>query len=341
LAAPNASADPEATMDWSNLFTNAAGELFAPTTAAFALAAIGLNVHFGLTGLLNMGQAGFMLLGAYGFAISTIAGYPLWFAVLVAGACAVVFALILGIPTLKLRGDYLAIVTIAAAEIVRLIGRSTALTDLTGASNGLLGNSFKMTFQAASPFADGSLTLGPFTYAMNASNSWWLRLVAWAVVALAALLVWRLMNSPWGRVLKGIREDEDAVRALGKNVFAYKMQALILGGVLGALAGILYVLPRAVQPDALGRPTTFWIWTILLLGGAATVFGPILGSMLFWASLMLIKSFMRAAVPEGMMTVGEIENVGWIIVGVALMLLVIFRPQGLLGDKKELAIHDR
>jgi neutral amino acid transport system permease protein len=328
-------------MDWSNLLTNVAGELFAPTTAAFALAAIGLNVHFGLTGLLNMGQAGFMLLGAYGFAISTIAGWPLWAAVLVAIACAVAFAVFLGIPTLKLRGDYLAIVTIAAAEIVRIIGRSTALTDLTGASNGLLGNAFKHTFQGASPFPDGTFALGPFSYALNASNSWWLRLVGWVVVALACLLVWRLMKSPWGRVLKGIREDEDAVRSLGKNAFAYKMQALVLGGVLGAVAGILFVLPRAVQPDAMGRPTTFWVWTILLLGGAATVFGPILGSMLFWAALMLIKSVMRQVVPPSFMTVGEIEACGWIVVGVTLMLLIIFRPQGILGDKKELAINAR
>src|SRR3712207_9590910 len=91
-------------MDWTRILTNVVGELLAPTTAAYALAAIGLNVHFGLTGLLNFGQAGFMLLGAYGFAISTIAGFPIWAALLVAIACAVVFALILGIPTLKLRG---------------------------------------------------------------------------------------------------------------------------------------------------------------------------------------------------------------------------------------------
>ena len=149
------------------------------------------------------------------------------------------------------------------------------------------------------------------------------------------------MTSPWGRVLKGIREDEDAVRSLGKNAFAYKMQALVLGGVLGALAGILFVLPRAVQPDAMGRPTTFWVWTILLLGGAATVFGPILGSMLFWSALMLIKSVMRQVVPPSFMSVAEIEAFGWIVVGVTLMLLIIFRPQGILGDKKELAINAR
>src|SRR6478735_6568693 len=230
-------------MDWSRILTNVAGEVFAPTTAAYALGAIGLNIHFGLTGLLNMGQAGFMLLGA----------------------------------------DCLAIATIAAAEIVRLVGRSTALTEITGASSGLRGNEYKHTFTGASPFPDTVWSLGPFSYATNASNSWWIRIVAWVVVGLACLLVYLLIKSPWGRVLKGIREDEDAVRSLGKNVYSYKMQSLILGGVIGAVAGIIYVLPRAVQPDSMGRPMTFFIWTILLLGGAATVFGPVLGSIIFWA----------------------------------------------------------
>src|SRR6187397_1241540 len=124
-------------MDWTRILGQVAGEFFAPTTAAYALAAVGLNIHFGLTGLLNMGQAGFMLLGAYGFAIATIAGWPLWAAVLIAIAAATIFALILGIPTLKLRGDYLAIVTIAAAEILRLIARSTSMTRITGGNAGL------------------------------------------------------------------------------------------------------------------------------------------------------------------------------------------------------------
>ena len=328
-------------MDWTRILANVAGELIAPTTAAYALAAIGLNVHFGLTGLLNFGQAGFMLLGAYGFAISTIAGAPVWLAVLVAIGCSVIFALILGIPTLKLRGDYLAIVTIAAAEIVRIVGRSTAMTELTGASSGLRGDSYKQTFQDLSPLPDGSTAIGPFEYSNNASNSWWIRIVGWAVVLLACLLIWRLLNSPWGRVLKGIREDEDAVRSLGKNVYAYKMQALVLGGVIGSVAGIIYVMPRAVQPDSMGRPMTFWVWTILLLGGAATVFGPLLGSMLFWAALMLIKTVGRDVIPSTVMRSEQIEQFGWVVVGITLMLLVIFRPQGILGDKKELAINVR
>lgn len=324
-------------MDWLRVLAQTAGELIAPTTAAYALAAIGLNVHFGFTGLLNMGQAGFMLLGAYGFAIATISGAALWQAVLVAMIAGAAFALLLGIPTLKLRGDYLAIVTISAAEIIRMIGRSTVLDSYTGGSSGLTGNSFKSTFQALSPLPDGTTTIGPWTYANNGSDSWWLRIVAWLIVLAALLLVWLLTRSPWGRVLRGIREDEDAVRALGKNVFAYKMQSLMLGGVMGALAGVLFVLPRAVQPDGLGRTTTFWVWTVLLLGGAATVFGPVIGAMLFFAAYMLIRSGMRAAVPDSILTSTQIEQIGGLLVGVVLMALVIFRPQGIFGNKKELA----
>ena len=326
-------------MDYGQLFTNVLNEMLGPTAIAYALAAVGLNIHFGLTGLINMGQAGFMLLGAYGFAIATIQGAPLWLAFVVAIAAAVVFALLLGLPTLKLRGDYLAIVTIAAAEIVRMIGRSTALTDITGGSEGLTGNAFKGTFQDASPFPDERWSLGPITLATNTSNSWWLRIVGWSLVLLACLLVWRLIRSPWGRVLKGIREDEDAVRALGKNVYGYKLQALVLGGVFGALGGIVFVLASSVQADSLGRPVTFNTWTILLLGGAATVLGPVLGSLLFWGALVFVRGFLRGVVPADVLSVQQIEQIGWILVGVTLMMLIIFRPQGILGDKKELAIN--
>ncbi|MFI2752250.1 branched-chain amino acid ABC transporter permease [Cellulomonas sp. P22] len=328
-------------MDWQQILTNVAGEIIAPTTAAYALAAIGLNVHFGMTGLLNFGQAGFMLLGAYGYAIASVAGWPVWAAFLVALACAVVFALILGVPTLKLRGDYLAIVTIAAAEIIRMVGRSTSLTGLTGGNAGISGDGFKGSFQHLSPLPDGNFAIGPWSYSTNFSNSWWVRIVGWALVAIACFVVWRWMNSPWGRVLKGIREDEDAVRSLGKNVYAYKMQALVVGGAIGAVAGIVYALPRAVQPDSMGRPMTFYVWTILLLGGAATVFGPVLGSILLWTMLMLVKTVLRDVIPSTVLRTEQIEMLGWVLVGVTLMLLVIFRPQGILGDRKELAIDVR
>jgi branched-chain amino acid transport system permease protein len=327
-------------MDAFQILTQALAELISPSTAAFALAAIGLNLHFGYTGLLNMGQAGFMLLGAYGFGIATIAGAPFVVALLVAVAAGTLFASILGIPTLKLRGDYLAIVTISAAEIIRWLGRSTLLQQWTGGASGLKGNEFKDTFQALSPLPDGRTAIGPLEYINTGSDSWWTRIFAWLVVLLAVLFVWLITRSPWGRVLKGIREDEDAVRALGKNVFAYKMQALVLGGVLGSLGGVLYVLPRAIAPDAMGRTMTFFVWTVLLLGGAATLFGPVLGSMIFFSLYMLMRTGMRAGFGD-VISGTTVEQIGGMLVGVTLMLLVIFRPQGILGNKKELAFNVR
>ncbi|PJJ61854.1 branched-chain amino acid ABC transporter permease [Compostimonas suwonensis] len=322
-------------MDWGNILGNAVGEIISPTTAAYALAAIGLGVHFGYSGLLNFGQAAFLLIGAYGFAITTLAGWPLWAAVITAIVASVLFAFVLGIPTLRLRADYLAIVTIAAAEVVRYIVTTTGLTDITGAANGLSG--FKDTFAALNPIPDGTYGFGPFVY--NAYD-WWVRIVGWALVILASVLVWLLMRSPWGRVIKGIREDEDAVRSLGKNVYSYKMQALVIGGVMGSIGGIIFILPRAVQPANYTTGLTFFIWTILLLGGAATIFGPIVGAMIFWVVLSLTQGILYGLIESGglgFISTVQAGQIRYILVGAALMLLVIFRPQGIFGNKKELS----
>ena len=323
-------------IDWGAIFSNAAVELISPTTAAYALAALGLAIHFGYTGLLNFGQAGFMALGAYGFAISTLTfGFPVWAAVLVGIGASVVFALVLGIPTLRLRADYLAIVTIAAAEIVRLLFTTNTFASITGSANGLSG--YKGGFSDLNPIPAGTYGFGPFEY--NAYD-WWLRIVAWTIVVLACLFTWQIMRSPWGRVIKGIREDEDAVRALGKNVYAYKMQSLILGGVYGTIAGMIFVLPRAVVPSNYQTSLTFFVYAILLLGGAAMILGPVIGSMIFWVLLSFFSGFIARAVEAGwlpFLTSIQAGQLRFILVGVAIMLIVIYRPQGIFGNKKELA----
>lgn len=385
-------------------------EMLSPGTAAVAIAVIGLNIHFGFTGLLNMGQAGFMLLGAYGFAITIwndVGGsiwvwMPMILGILFGFGAALVFALVLGIPTLKLRGDYLAIVTISAAEIIRYVGRSSLLTDFTGSAQGIPGSQYAGLFRDLSfwPFSTGgSWTLLPFNYLDVADgaawvrivgwllalacigsviyllssgdrfsgvarnglvvllaalivflllflfplnyqtvgvNGWWLRFVAWSFVLLSSFVVYLLVRSPWGRLLRGIREDEDAIRSLGKNVFAIKMQALIIGGLFGALGGMLYVLASSVQPDSMGRTLTFFCYTALLLGGAATIFGPVLGTILFYVGRAFIQQVAQVYVPDSVMGTQEAAQFSYIVVGVALMLLVIFRPQGVLGDKREL-----
>src|SRR3954467_13447484 len=132
-----------------------------PTTAAVAIAVIGLNIHFGYTGLLNIGQSAFMLLGAYGIAISITQGWPVVGAILGGLLVAFVFALVLGVPTLKLRGDYLAIVTISAAEIVRYVGRSVGyewLFKLTGGAQGIPGSHYRGPFADLSFFPGGDTT---------------------------------------------------------------------------------------------------------------------------------------------------------------------------------------
>jgi neutral amino acid transport system permease protein len=324
-------------MDFSALFSNAARAAVGPEAAVYALAAIGLNVHFGYTGLLNFGQVGFMLVGAYGVAVTVATfGGPLWAGVLVGIALSVVLALLLGIPTLRLRADYLAIVTIAAAEILRFLFRSSPARPVTGGVFGL--QQFAGQFYALNPLPARAYGIGPV---MFSHRRFWVVLVGWGLVALCALIVWALMRSPWGRVLKSIREDEDAARSLGKNVFSYKMQSLVIGGVMGGIAGMVFALnQQAVNPDTYLPIITFYAYTILILGGPARVIGPIVGSILFWFLLAATDAFLRQGSAAGFIPLGTggIGAVRFTLVGLGLMLLMAFRPQGIFGDKREMQL---
>lgn len=322
-------------MDFVSILNNTAQALFSPVTIAFAMAALGLAIHFGFVGLLNFGIAGFMAVGAYGYAISTLTfGFPWWAAFLAAIVASAVFAVILGIPTLQLRGDYLAIVTIAAAEIVRLLLLSTTWIETTGSADGLVA--YANDFRSINPFPDGVYGFGPWTYT---ANQFWVLIFALIILAVSAFLLWRLVKSPWGRVIKGIREDEDAVRALGKNVFAYKMQALVVGGIVAGLGGALYVMPSSANPMLFATSLTFFVWTALLLGGAATVFGPLLGAVIFWVLQAFLGSLLPAMAQAGLLGALSSAQAGalrFVLVGILLVVIVIVRPQGIVGDKREL-----
>lgn len=327
-------------MDWNAILSNTAAWIISPETIAYAIATVGLAIHFGYGGLLNFGQAGFMALGAYGYAISILSfGLPWWVGIFVGMAASVIFAFILGIPTLRLRADYLAIATIAAAEVVRLLFQTTVFDDFTNSADGLGG--YHEGFRAANPIPAGEYGFGPFLYN---ETEWWVRIFGILILAVVVLITWSLMRSPWGRVVKGIREDEDAVRSLGKNVFSYKMQVLILGGVFGSLGGVVFALPSAVVPGAYVPSLTFFLWTVLLLGGAATIFGPVVGSVLFWIIMSFLSNLLPRMVDAGFLPFMSTAQAGvfkFILVGLALMLIVIFRPQGILGNKKELTFNAR
>jgi neutral amino acid transport system permease protein len=329
-------------MDWGFILDVSARSLVGQEAIVYALAAIGLNVQFGYTGLLNFGQAAFAALAGYGLAsIVTTFGLPFWLGLLVGLAGALVLAMLLGIPTLRLRADYLAIVTIAASEIIRQIFRASSLRDTFGGSDGLTG--FTGSFFDLNPYSS-TVGFGPWTFGARTA---WVLTVGWALVLLSCLVVWALMRSPWGRVLKAIREDEDAVRSLGKNVYSYKMQSLALGGMFGALAGFMFSIANAaIQPDLYNPTFTFFAYTVLILGGAGRVFSPVVGAMIFWCLLQFTAAFLTDAIradvfPFSLMTTTQVGPVRFMLVGLVLILLLVFRPQGIFGNRKELAFDVR
>ena len=331
-------------MDWGAIIENMFRGLIGENLIYFGLAAMGLNIHFGYTGLLNFGQAVFMAAGAYGLAIAvTSLGWSFWVGVpLGLVVCPLILAGLMGIPTLRLRADYLAIVTIAFAEMFRIIFRSPtpSIAQYTNASDGL--NGFTRTFYDLSPFSNNTRYLGLWL-----GNQMWVVLVGWIALALAVLIVWLLIRSPWGRVLKAIREDEDAARSLGKNAYWYKMQALALGGMLGAAGGMLRAIGTgSAQPQNFITDVTFFAWVALILGGAGKVFGPVVGAAILYGVLTFTDSFLRQAVqndliPDSIMSGTQVGQVRFMLIGLGLVLLAAFRPQGIFGSKEEMALDDR
>jgi neutral amino acid transport system permease protein len=330
-------------VDWGQVLGDALRAAVGVPACAYALAALGLNIHFGYTGLLNFGHVGFLLAGAYGTAISVIEwDLPLPLAFCVGVLAAVLLALLLGLPTLRLRAEYLAIVTISVAEILRITVRSKSFEEVTGGPSGIGG--FAGSFFDANPIAPGRY--GFWNVKFDA-NDVWVLVVGWGLVAVIAGVTALLVHSPWGRVLRAIREDEDAARSLGKNVFAYKMQSLVLGGAIGSFAGMLLVVrPNFVDPDLWRSVVTFFIYAALILGGPGRVLGPIVGSIVFWFVLQFTDSVLRQAVSPGSWAGGFIDQrdlgpIRFMLVGIALVLLMVFRPQGILGDRNEVLVGER
>lgn len=336
-------------MNWGLILSNAFYTAISANAIAYMLVATGLNVHFGYTGLLNFGQAGFAAIGAYTLSIS-ISRYdwpwPISVACVLLGG--VILALLLGIPTLRLRADYLAIVTIAVAEIIRLFLNSVRFTWLTGGNDGLQG--FTDFMQKINPFPNDGITL--WVQKVDGYRLW-LMLSGWILLAIVASLVYLLMRSPWGRVLRSIREDEDAARSLGKNVFAYKMQSLMIGGVIGSIGGMWLVLDKqSSQPQDFSTTFTFFSYTIIILGGVARVKGPIIGTMIFLFVIQFVDNLLQQLtkttpsdpspiLPTWIVDSNNFSQIRFIVAGFALALLVVFRPQGIFGDKREQAFDVR
>lgn len=307
----------------------------------FTIFALGLQIQFGFTGLLNFGHVAFMAIGAYTMAILVVkAGVALWLAALVAIAVAVVFGLLLGLPTLRLRADYLAITTIAFGEIVRyvalneqrLTGGPQGTINLEGAGRAAFYNGDWLDFQRT---VQGWLRhlLGD-----AATRDVTMLVIVWIVAIALIVLLERTVRSPWGRVLRSVREDEDASSALGKNVFAYKLQALAVGAALGAIAGLFFAFQFSFfSPMDFEPLTTFFAYVIVILGGTARNWGVPAGALVF--GFVFAATRFLDVWPLTQLDSAERAYLRLIVVGLILIGLVAFRPQGMFGRKEEVALE--
>ncbi len=300
----------------------------------YAVFALGLNVQWGYTGLFNIGIAGFFAIGAYTSALITTpmpegvyATYveqlvglnlPFPFGLLGAAVVSGIIALAVGIPTLRLREDYLAIATIGIAEAIRLLFNNERW--LANGPRGLTGLPQPLRALA-----------GPQHY-----NYIYLGIVL-LTVALVYWAIERGIRSPWGRVLRAIREDEIAAAMNGKDVFAFKLQALVLGSAIMGLGGALYAhYVRAISPDAFSPLfATFLIWVMLLLGGSGNNKGALLGAFLVWGIWVgttfvtdqILPPFWAARAPY----------LRFLLIGVIVEAIILLRPQGILGEERRVS----
>ena len=281
----------------------------------YAIFSLGLNLEWGFTGLVNFGHVAFLAIGAYTTVLLNLSGVPLILSVIAGVALAGLCGGLLGIPTLKLREDYLAIVTIGFAEIIRFF-----LLNEEWLTRGPMGvRVSSRPFEELIP-GDYNFFLFPFVL---------------GVLVICYLLLEKLVKSPWGRVLKSIREDEDVPASLGKNVFSYKIQALVLGSMIAGLAGSLlafylqYINPRNFMPIE-----TFYAWIAVVLGGSGNNRGTILGAFILWAFFSGTR-FAQGYLPFSPTQMGALRI---LFIGLLLILIMMFKPEGLLGKKEELTL---
>jgi branched-chain amino acid transport system permease protein len=294
----------------------------------YGIFAIGLNVHWGYTGIFNFGVAGFFAVGAYTFAIMTkapasggyityIGGFQMPYVVglVAAGIACAILAFLIGIPTLRLREDYLAIASIGVAETLRRVFLNEMW--LSNGSRGITG--------IPQPLHD-LVSSQDYKYVYLAISAF--------VLVIIFLAVERGIRSPWGRVLRAIREDEITAQASGKNIFAFKMQAFMLGGFIMGVGGAMYAsYVRVITPDTfLPMFGTFLIWVMLILGGSGNNKGAILGALVVW----LIWDRTGALVSDA--NDPRLFYVRNMLIGVLVVAVLLLRPKGLWGEEKRVSV---
>jgi len=299
----------------------------------FAVFCLGLNIQWGYTGLFNIGIAGFFCIGAYTSAMITMPaptglyakyvhllfGLDQPFALGLIGAAVIcgIVAFLIGIPTLRLGEDYLAIATLGIAETFRLIFNNEKW--LANGARGLTG--------LPQPLHD---LIEPRYY-----NYIYLIIVV-IVMILIYLLIERAIRSPWGRVLRAVREDEVSAAMSGKDIFRFKMQSLVFGAMVMGMGGALFAhYTKAISPDMF-TPLygTFIIWVMLIAGGSGNNKGAILGAFVIW-TIWMGTHFLTDLLPYTLKA--RAPYIRYLVIGILLEVILVWRPQGLLGEEKRVS----
>lgn len=295
----------------------------ATTVLIYVMLGWGLNVVVGLAGLLDLGYVAFYAVGAYSYALlSTQFGWGFWEALPVAGAAAATFGLLLGWPTLRLRGDYLAIVTMGFGEIIRII--LVNWTDFSGGPNGISSiprpTFFGLPFKP--PSDDGPATFASF-FGLEYVPEHRVIFLYYLILALALLtnlLVRRLRKLPIGRAWEAMREDEIACKAMGMNVTNVKLSAFALGATLGGFAGVFFAARQGfVSPESFVFSESAIILAIVVLGGMGSQLGVVLAALV----LVLIPEIGR-----------DFAEYRMLIFGAAMILIMVWKPGGLLSSRE-------
>ncbi len=305
----------------------------AITAGIYAIFCLGLNIQWGYTGLFNIGIAGFFCIGSYASAMITTpkptgiyAQYvhqlfglnlPFVFGLLGAALICGIIAFLIGIPTLRLGEDYLAISTLGIAETFRLIFNNEKW--LANGARGLMG--IPQPLQGL---------VDPRHY-----NYIYLIIVVFIMI-IVYLLIERAVRSPWGRVLRAIREDEVSAAMSGKDIYNFKMQSFVFGAMIMGLGGALYAhATRAISPEVF-TPLygTFIIWVMLMAGGSGNNKGAILGAYVIWG-IWIGTKFMTDLLPFALKA--RAPYIRFLLIGILLQVILLYRPQGLLGEEKKVS----
>ncbi|QRM32245.1 branched-chain amino acid ABC transporter permease [Microvirga sp. VF16] len=280
-------------------------------TAIYVLLAMGLNLQYGLTGLINFGHVGFFCIGAYTAALLGQVGIPWPIAFLAGAALAALAAWPLGLVSLKLREDYFGIVSLGFSEVLRII-----VTSERWLTNGVQGipNIPKLMGFIGTGMAQALAVLA--------------LLVGLNVLAVFAMRC--IVRSPFGRMIEAIRDNEEAVKALGKDPARFKIQVLMLGSALAGLAGGVYAhYIGFISPEQFIPFVTFTIWMAIIIGGVGRVSGALAGTLILM-TFMEGSRFLRDVLP--FISEVEMTSIRLGVIGLALVLFTLYRPQGLMGD---------